>query len=165
MTHNPNVKRKYDLNYLGLIPGLQAPTADLNTTLALGITALVGVHVIAIKENGVGGYLKHFIGDPWWLGPLMFPLHIVGELARAGSLAIRLFGNIFGEETVIFQLTVLAPVLGLAVFGIGFPFQIPMLFFGLFGGFLQAFVFSLLTSIYIVTFLEHGDDHGAEAHH
>ncbi len=153
------------LNYLGLIPGLQSPTADLNTTLALGITALVGVHVIAIKENGVGGYLKHFIGDPWWLGPLMFPLHIVGELARAGSLAIRLFGNIFGEETVIFQLTVLAPVLGLAVFGIGFPFQIPMLFFGLFGGFLQAFVFSLLTSIYIVTFLEHGDDHGAEAHH
>ena len=153
------------LNYLGLIPGLQSPTADLNTTLALGVTALIGVHIIAIKENGVGGYLKHFIGDPWWLGPLMFPLHIVGELARAGSLAIRLFGNIFGEETVIFQLTVLAPVLGLAVFGIGFPFQIPMLFFGLFGGFLQAFVFSLLTSIYIVTFLEHGDDHGAEAHH
>ena len=153
------------LNYLGLIPGLQSPTADLNTTLALGVTALIGVHIIAIKENGVGGYLKHFIGDPWWLGPLMVPLHIVGELARAGSLAIRLFGNIFGEETVIFQLTVLAPVLGLAVFGIGFPFQIPMLFFGLFGGFLQAFVFSLLTSIYIVTFLEHGDDHGAEAHH
>ena len=153
------------LNYLGLIPGLQSPTADLNTTLALGVTALIGVHIIAIKENGVGGYLKHFIGDPWWLGPLMVPLHIVGELARAGSLAIRLFGNIFGEETVIFQLTVLASVLGLTIFGIGFPFQIPMLFFGLFGGFLQAFVFSLLTSIYIVTFLEHGDDHHAEAHH
>ena len=152
-------------NYLGLIPGLQAPTADLNTTLALGVTSLIGVHIIAIKENGVGGYLKHFIGDPWWLGPLMFPLHIVGELARAGSLAIRLFGNIFGEETVIFQLTVLASVLGLTILGIGFPFQIPMLFFGLFGGFLQAFVFSLLTSIYIVTFLEHGDDHHAEAHH
>ena len=146
------------LNYLGLIPGLQAPTADLNTTLALGVTALIGVHIIAIKENGVVGYLKHFIGDPWWLGPLMFPLHIVGELARAGSLAIRLFGNIYGEETVIFQLT----VLGL---GIWFPTQFPMLFFGLFGGFLQAFVFSLLTSIYIVTFLEHGDEHGAEAHH
>ena len=146
------------LNYLGLIPGLQAPTADLNTTLALGVTALIGVHIIAIKENGVVGYLKHFIGDPWWLGPLMFPLHIVGELARAGSLAIRLFGNIYGEETVIFQLT----LLGL---GIWFPTQFPMLFFGLFGGFLQAFVFSLLTSIYIVTFLEHGDEHGAEAHH
>ena len=146
------------LNYLGLIPGLQSPTADLNTTLALGVTALIGVHIIAIKENGIPGYLKHFIGDPWWLGPLMFPLHIVGELARAGSLAIRLFGNIYGEETVIFQLT----LLGL---GIWFPVQFPMLFFGLFGGFLQAFVFSILTSIYIVTFLEHGDDHGAEAHH
>ena len=144
-------------NYLGLIPGLQAPTADLNTTLALGVTALIGVHIIAIKENGVVGYLKHFIGDPWWLGPLMFPLHIVGELARAGSLGIRLFGNIYGEETVIFQLT----LLGL---GIWFPTQLPMLFFGLFGGFLQAFVFSLLTSIYIVTFLEHGDEHGAAAH-
>ena len=67
------------LNYLGLIPGFQSPTADLNTTLALGISALIGVHIIAIKENGLVGYLRHFIGDPWWLGPLMFPLHIIGR--------------------------------------------------------------------------------------
>ncbi len=147
------------LNYLGLIPGFQSPTADLNTTLALGITALIGVHIIAVKENGVVGYLKHFVGDPWWLGPLMFPLHIIGEIARAGSLAIRLFGNIFGEESVIINLT----LLGLAIW---VPIQVPMLFFGLFGGFLQALVFSMLTSIYIVTFLEHHDEeHGAEAHH
>ena len=65
------------LNYLGLIPGFQSPTADLNTTLALGISAVIGVHIIAIKENGLIGYLKHFIGDPPWLGPLMFPLHIM----------------------------------------------------------------------------------------
>ena len=155
------------LNYLGLIPGFQAPTADLNTTLAFGITALIGVHIIAIKENGIVGYLKHFVGDPWWLAPLMFPLHIIGELARAGSLAIRLFGNIFGEESVIINLT----LLGLALPAIydmipWAPIQVPMLFFGLFGGFLQALVFSMLTSIYIVTFLEHHDEgHGAEAHH
>ena len=155
------------LNYLGLIPGFQSPTADLNTTLALGITALIGVHIIAVKENGVVGYLKHFVGDPWWLGPLMFPLHIIGEIARAGSLAIRLFGNIFGEESVIINLT----LLGLAIPAIAgiipwVPIQVPMLFFGLFGGFLQALVFSMLTSIYIVTFLEHHDEgHGAEAHH
>ena len=89
----------------------------------------------------------------------MFPLHIIGEIARAGSLAIRLFGNIFGEESVIINLT----LLGLAIW---VPIQVPMLFFGLFGGFLQALVFSMLTSIYIVTFLEHHDEeHGAEAHH
>lgn len=155
------------LNYIGLIPGFLSPTADLNTTVALGISALIGVHVIAIKENGIVGYLKHFVGDPWWLAPLMFPLHIIGEIARAGSLAIRLFGNIFGEESVIINLT----ILGLAVpliFGMipWAPIQVPMLFFGLFGGFLQALVFSMLTSIYIVTFLEHHDEeHGAEAHH
>lgn len=154
------------LNYLGLIPGFQSPTADLNTTLALGISAVIGVHIIAIKENGLVGYLKHFIGDPPWLGPLMFPLHIIGEVARAGSLAIRLFGNIFGEESVIINLT----LLGLAIPAIAglipwMPVQVPMLFFGLFGGFLQALVFSILTSIYIVTFLEHDEEHGAEAHH
>ena len=155
------------LNYLGLIPGFLSPTADLNTTVALGVTALIGVHVIAIKENGIVGYLKHFVGDPWWLGPLMFPLHIIGELARAGSLAIRLFGNIFGEESVIINLTVLGLALPLIFGKIPWaPIHVPMLFFGLFGGLLQALVFSMLTSIYIVTFLEHHDEeHGAEAHH
>ena len=101
------------------------------------------------------------------MAPLMFPLHVVGELARAGSLAIRLFGNIFGEESVIINLT----LLGLAIPAIAgkipwLPIQVPMMFFGLFGGFLQALVFSILTSIYIVTFLDHGEDeHGVEAHH
>jgi F-type H+-transporting ATPase subunit a len=155
------------LNYLGLIPGFLSPTADLNTTVALGISALIGVHVIAIKENGLVGYLKHFVGDPWWLAPLMFPLHIIGEIARAGSLAIRLFGNIFGEESVIINLTILGLAVPLILGKIPWaPIQVPMLFFGLFGGFLQALVFSMLTSIYIVTFLEHHDEaHGAEAHH
>jgi F-type H+-transporting ATPase subunit a len=155
------------LNYLGLIPGFQSPTADLNTTLALGVTAVIGVQIIAIKENGLIGYLRHFIGDPWWLGPLMFPLHLIGEVARAGSLSIRLFGNIFGEETVIIELTKLG--VGIAIAGAipWMPIQVPMLFFGLFGGLIQALVFSMLTAIYIVTFLEHHDEgeHGAEAHH
>ena len=152
------------LNYLGLIPGFQAPTADLNTTLALGITAVLGVQIIAIKENGIVGYLKHLIGDPPLLGVLMFPLEIIAQLSRAGSLAVRLFGNIFGEESVIVELT----KLGLLVLIAGavpiIPVQVPMLFFGLFGGFLQAFVFTILTSIYIVLFIEH-DEEAYEAHH
>ncbi len=148
------------LNYLGLIPGFQAPTADLNTTIALGITAVLGVQIIAIKENGIVGYLKHLIGNPPWLGFLMFPIEVIGQLSRAGSLAIRLFGNIFGEESVIIQLTGLG-IIAIGSFFLPIPTQVPMLFFGLFGGFLQAFVFTLLTSIYIVLFIEHDE----EAHH
>ena len=151
------------LNYLGLIPGFQSPTADLNTTLALGITAVLGVQIIAIKENGIGGYLKHLMGNPPWLGVLMFPLEVIAQLSRAGSLAVRLFGNIFGEESVIIQLTAIGVGMASLVL-IPIPAQVPMLFFGLFGGFLQAFVFTVLTSIYIVLFIEHGEE-AHEAHH
>ena len=152
------------LNYLGLIPGFQSPTADLNTTLALGITAVLGVQIIAIKENGIGGYLKHLAGDPPWLGFLMFPLEVIAQLSRAGSLAVRLFGNIFGEESVIVELTKLGLIVLIAGAIPIIPVQVPMLFFGLFGGFLQAFVFTILTSIYIVLFTEHGEE-AHEAHH
>ena len=152
------------LNYLGLIPGFQSPTADLNTTLALGITAVLGVQIIAIKENGIGGYLKHLAGNPPWLGFLMFPLEVIAQLSRAGSLAVRLFGNIFGEESVIVELTKLGLIVLIAGAIPIIPVQVPMLFFGLFGGFLQAFVFTILTSIYIVLFTEHGEE-AHEAHH
>ena len=152
------------LNYLGVIPGLQPPTADLNTTLALGIAAVLGVQIIAIKENGIGGYLRHLVGDPPWLGFLMFPLEVVAQLSRAGSLAVRLFGNIFGEKAVVIELTKLGLLVLIADAIPIIPLQVPMLFFGLFAGFLQAFVFTILTTIYIVLFIEHHDD-AHEAHH
>ncbi len=152
------------LNYLGVIPGLQPPTADLNTTLALGMTAVLGVQIIAIKENGIIGYLKHLIGDPPLMGFLMFPLEIIAQLSRAGSLAVRLFGNIFGEKSVVIELTKLGLIVLIADAIPIIPVQVPMLFFGLFAGFLQAFVFTILTSIYIVLFIEH-DEEAHEAHH
>ena len=152
------------LNYLGIIPGLQPPTADLNTTLALGITAVLGVQIIAIKELGIGGYLKHLAGDPPLLGILMFPLEVIAQLSRAGSLAVRLFGNIFGEKSVVIELTKLGLIVLIADAIPIIPVQVPMLFFGLFAGFLQAFVFTILTSIYIVLFIEH-DEEAHEAHH
>ena len=152
------------LNYLGVIPGLQPPTADLNTTLALGITAVLGVQIIAIKENGIIGYLKHLIGNPPLMGVLMFPLEVIAQLSRAGSLAVRLFGNIFGEKSVVIELTKLGLIVLIADAIPIIPVQVPMLFFGLFAGFLQAFVFTILTSIYIVLFIEH-DEEAHEAHH
>jgi len=148
------------LNLLGLIPGFQGPTADLNTTIALGFTAVLGVQIIAIKENGFIGYIKHFMGAPIWLAPLQFPLHVVGEISRALSLSIRLFGNIFGEETVMLQLVTMSAGLLLIAGKIPWmPGQLPMLFLGLLFGLIQALVFSMLTAIYIVTFLEHGEEH------
>lgn len=152
------------LNYLGLIPGFLAPTADLNTTLALGITAVIGVQIIAIKENGFLGYLKHLAGDPPLLGILMFPLEVIAQLSRAGSLAVRLFGNIFGEESVMVELMKLGVIVLIAGTVPFIPVHVPMVFYGLFAGFLQAFVFTILTSIYIVLFIEHHAE-AHEAHH
>ena len=146
-------------NLLGLFPGFQAPTADLNTTLGMAIVAIGGVQVIAIRELGFLGYIKHFIGEPAWLGPLMFPMHIIGELARVLSLSLRLFGNIFGEDTVIITLA----SLGIMYFSIGgkvpiVPVQLPMMLFGILGGIIQATIFSILTSVYIAQFLAHKEE-------
>lgn len=151
------------LNLLGLIPGFQSPTADLNTTIALAICSIVGVQLIAIKENGFIGYIKHYAGEPIWLFPLMFPLHLIGELAKVMSLSIRLFGNIFGEDVVIISLAAMSPVFLIGHQEVPYiPIQLPMMFFGLFTSLVQALVFSTLTSIYIATFLEHEEHHEEE---
>jgi len=148
------------LNFLGLIPGFQSPTADLNTTLSFSIIAVVMVNLIAIREVGMGSYLKHFLGEIWWLYWLMFPLHVMGEFAKVVSLAVRLYGNMFAKETLIVVL------MGFSLVGLGgpyVPFQLPILLFGAFVGFLQAMIFALLVSIYLGQFLE-GHDH-EEGHH
>jgi F0F1-type ATP synthase membrane subunit a len=88
----------------------------------------------------------HFVGEPVWLAPLNFPLHLVGELIKPVSLAIRLFCNMFGEEAVVIQLTLLALATAATSF---LPLQLPMLLLGTFFSFLQALVFSTLLSIYI----------------
>src|SRR5215208_2084768 len=89
------------LNLSGIIPLWKSPTANLHVTLSLAVTAFLYVQYQGIRANGLGGYLKHFVGEPAWLLPLNIPLHIIGELARPVSLCFRLFGNIFGEDVVI----------------------------------------------------------------
>ncbi len=152
------------LNFIGLIPGFQSPTADLNTTVAFALIGIVAVQLIAIKELGLGSYLKHLWGEPVWLGPLMLPLHIIGEIAKAVSLAFRLYGNMFGKETVIAVLMGFSPIVLIGHFELPYvPLQLPMLLFGVFVGLLQAVVFSLLVAIYIAQFIE-GHDHEEEHH-
>lgn len=148
------------MNLIGLVPGFISPTSNLNTTIALALIAVLGVQVIAIKEIGIWMYIRHFLGEPIWLSPLMFPLHVIGEAAKVLSLSIRLFGNIFGEDTIIVVLAGMSPYFILGKVEIPYiPYQLPMMLFGLLTAFLQALVFSVLTSIYIALFIGEEEAH------
>ena len=129
-------------NYLGLVPGFMAPTSSINVTLGCALTIWVYYHFQGFKEQGVVNYIKHFAlppGSPLWMAPLMFVIEIISHLSRVMSLSLRLFGNIFGEELVIAILFGLVP----------FIIPLPMMFLGLITGGLQAFIFVLLSIIYL----------------
>lgn len=149
----------FTMNLMGVLPGGRSPTMTLSTTAALAITTFVMVQGFAIRAVGVLSYAKHFMGEVLWLAPLMVVVEVVGELARPLSLSLRLYGNIFGEDNVIEQLM----HLGLGAY---VPIQFPMLLFAIFTSFLQAFIFTTLSTIYIASKVVHegGHGHGEEAH-
>jgi F-type H+-transporting ATPase subunit a len=137
-------------NLWGFLPDMTAPTASLNTTLALAVTSFLYYNYIGIRENGLLGHLKHFGGPIWWMAPLMFPIEIITNLARILSLSMRLFGNIYGEEqasgAIAAMVNWIVPVL--------------MMPLGLLTCVLQAFIFMLLSMIYIGEVTHHTEDHG-----
>lgn len=145
------------LNLLGLVPGLTSPTSNINTPASLAIVAFCIVQYYGIRKQGFVNYLKHFAGEPLILAPLMFPIHVIGELARPLSLTIRLFGNIFGEDMVIaILILIVTSVLGKLLI----PLQFPMLIFAIFTSFVQSLVFSMLVTIYVtVAISEHEEQH------
>ena len=132
-------------NWVAVVPGLAEPTADLNTTLALGLIAFFYKEFYAIKAHGWGGYLSEFI-KPFFV---MLPLNIIGHLSKVVSLSFRLFGNIFGGS-IITQLwsSLLSNSLILNILGFA-PTILITLFFVFFEGLIQAFVFTMLTITYI----------------
>jgi F-type H+-transporting ATPase subunit a len=132
-------------NLIGLVPGFNSPTANLNTTLSMALCTFVYTHIIGIKFHGVK-YVKHFVGPVWWLAPLMLPIELIGHFARVMSLSIRLFGNIFGKEMV---LSIFFAMAGL------YLAPLPILFLGLLVSFIQALVFTLLSIMYFVGSMEH----------
>jgi F-type H+-transporting ATPase subunit a len=144
-------------NLLGNLPGFQAPTANWNTTVALALTVFVWYNYAGIRKHGLAGYLKHFCGPIWWLAPVMFPIEFIGHLARPVSLSVRLFGNIFGEESVIGILISLAWLVMPYMIWLGV-----MLPLSLFTAAVQTFVFIMLTMVYIAGAVEEG--HGEEQH-
>lgn len=135
----------FTCNIIGLIPGFYPPTASLNTTLSCALVVVVFTHVIGIKYHGVK-YIKHFLGPVWWMVPLIFPIEIIGHLARILSLSFRLMGNMMGHELVAGILFALA--------GLFFA-PLPIMALGIFVALVQAFVFYLLSVMYFTGSIEH----------
>ncbi len=133
-------------NLLGLVPGLKSPTSLFSNCLGLALMVFFYTAYLGIKTHGFG-YIKHFTGDIWWMMPLLFPLHIIGEISRPISLTLRLFGNIMGEDVVIIVLTV-------AIFPLLVP--LPMYFMAIFTSLLQALVFTILAGVYFSGALSEG---------
>ncbi|MEA3369792.1 MAG: F0F1 ATP synthase subunit A [Campylobacterota bacterium] len=126
-------------NLIGIVPGFEAPTAFLEMPLTLALVVFVYYNYVGIKEQGVIKYFKHFMGPVWWLYWLMFPIEIVSHFSRLVSLSFRLFGNVKGDDMFLMVILMLAPWL------------LPMIPFALltFMAFLQAFIFMMLTTVYI----------------
>jgi F-type H+-transporting ATPase subunit a len=126
-------------NVIGVIPGFEAPSAFLDFTLALALVVFTYYNFEGIRRNGIISYLKHFMGPVWWLAWLMFPIEIVSHISRIISLSFRLFGNVKGDDMFLMVILMLAPWL------------LPMIPFALltFMAFLQAFIFMMLTYVYL----------------
>lgn len=141
-------------NCFGLLPGFETPTSDPVVPLGIAFLAFVYYHYHGLREQGLVGYVKHFMGPIWWLSFLMFPIEIISHFARIMSLTIRLYANMLASD-----------LLTLAFFSL-IPPLVPVIFLALHFGvsLIQAYIFMLLTMIYLsiaVTHEEHG--HGAAA--
>ena len=167
-------------NLMGLVPGLMSPTGNLMTNAACALVVFFAYHYIGIKRQGLGHYLKHFMGPVPALAPLMIPIEVISHLARPLSLTLRLFGNMTGGHillAIIFFLMGLNGLIGFAlsgtlggiivggiggavmiVFTVGFLYPLKILV-----SFLQAFIFVMLTMLYIASAVEgaeHDEPHG-----
>ena len=132
-------------NLIGIIPGFESPTANINTNLAMALVVFLSTHVVGVREHGLK-YFKQFCGPVWWLIPLMLPIEIISHLSRPLSLTFRLFGNIKGEDIVLLVVLFLVP------YFVPLPVFILMIFTSL----VQTLVFMLLAMMYIAGAMEEG---------
>ena len=122
-------------NLCTVLPFYEPPTGSLSTTAALAISVFIAVPVFGILEGGVRGYLNTYL-EPTWL---MLPFNIISELTRTLALAVRLFGNIMSGTMIIAILLSITPLI----------FPIFMTLLGLLTGMVQAYIFSILATVYI----------------
>ena len=130
-------------NLLGIIPGFESPTSNLNTTVSIAVVVVVLTHVVGIRVHGFK-YVKQFLGPVWWLAPIMLPIELVSHLARPLSLSVRLFGNIMGEDLVVAIILLLVP----------FLVPLPIFVLMIFTSVIQTLVFIMLSMIYIQLAME-----------
>jgi F-type H+-transporting ATPase subunit a len=143
-------------NLIGLVPLCKSPTSAYQTTLALGLCTFLYVQWHAIRMNGLWGYAYHLMGSPkgaimWVFAPFLFLLELMGEFIKPVSLSLRLFGNIMGEDILLYVFS----FLGMSLLVWGFPLHFPFFFLALLTSTIQALVFSLLATIYITLFIPH----------
>ena len=174
-------------NWLGLLPGVgtiglvhegeeaitpfvRPASADLNFTLGLAVVSFVVFIWWGVKIHGPLGYLKEIAGEPRYMAPLMFPIHLISELSRVVSLSMRLFGNVFAGEVLLATMLALTTA---AVAVIPLAFFVPAIFLSLelLFGLVQAMVFALLAMTYITLAIaehnesSHGDEHDQSSEH
>jgi len=132
-------------NLIGLVPGFESPTSNINTNAAMAIVVFLSTHVVGIKNHGLK-YFKQFMGPVWWLTPLMLPIEIISHISRPLSLTFRLFGNIKGEDIVLLVVLFLVP----------YFVPLPVLILMIFTSLVQTLVFMLLAMMYIAGAMEEG---------
>jgi len=136
-------------NLMGLVPGFMSPTSKLNVTAGCALTVFIYYHWQGIKAQGLLKYLKHFMGPIPLLAPLMVPIEIISHFSRPLSLSMRLFGNIFAEELLILIMASIIP----------FLLPLPFMAIAIITAVVQAYVFVLLSCIYIAGAVTHEEEH------
>ncbi|PZR07281.1 MAG: ATP synthase F0 subunit A [Archangium gephyra] len=157
------------INWLGLFPGMFTGTGVITVTAALAVTSFIFTQIAGIRAAGLGGYLAHLTGGvPAFLWPVMIPVEVLGLFTKPFALLVRLFANMLGGHMVVFFLLSLIFVWHPGAAAISLPLTIAIFCLEIFVGILQAYLFTLLTALFIgqgVAMGHHGhDDHGHEAH-
>ena len=152
------------MNFIGLIPGLSSPSDHPGMNLGLALIVFLSYHVWGIRELGFGKYLKHFCGPVdihwgfWLAAPFFVALEAFSHCVRPLTLTVRLFGNMTADHAVLSAFTDLTR-------GAWIPVPVIFYMFGALVCFIQAFVFTVLTMVYIRLAVSHGEGHAEEAHH
>ena len=136
-------------NLFGLFPGIETPTSNVVVPLGLAIFTFLYYNWNGVRAQGPIGYIKHFMGPAWWIAPLMFPIEIISHFARILSLTVRLFANMLASDLITL------------IFFSMIPFALPIVGLGLhlFVALIQAYIFMLLTTIYLGEATAHADAH------
>jgi F-type H+-transporting ATPase subunit a len=130
-------------NFMGLIPGFTSATSNLNATASMAVPVFLATHYYGIKVHGAK-YIKHFLGPLPLLAPLMLVVELLSHVARPVTLSVRLFGNMTAKHQLLIVLGILVPLAA----------PVPVLILGVLVSVVQAFVFALLTTLYLAGAVE-----------